>query len=115
MFERVGRAAERAAVGLSRRAFLGRLGRIGGAAMAFATFVGTAAADQPSCVLNGGCCGGGHFPYLNTDVHGKTSCWNDSRCRVLQAACADSKCCNSGGGCWLGVTCYQDTGCDILC
>src|SRR5262245_27540760 len=62
MFDKVSRLAERAAVGLSRRAFLTGLGRIGLGAMAFATFVGEAAAGQFRFVLNGGCCGGS-YPY----------------------------------------------------
>jgi hypothetical protein len=58
MFERIGRLAEKTADGLSRRAFLTRMGL---GALALTTFVtGVHAAPVITCVKNGGCCGGNY-------------------------------------------------------
>jgi hypothetical protein len=118
MFDRVSRLAERTADGLSRRAFLSNLGRVGVGAMAFATFVGAAAAHQRprvvSCVLNGGCCGGGLAPYLLTFSDGTQRC--TSNCTNTGGVlCANSTCCGGRGGCYLGVNCYADDSCNVRC
>jgi hypothetical protein len=111
MFDKVSRLAERAAVDLSRRAFLTRLGL---GAMAFATFVGEAAAKHkpppPSqCILNGGCCGGA-YPYLAVD---SGICCSDSRC-LIGGICTVSNCCGGAGSCANGQ-CWSDNSCGTPC
>jgi hypothetical protein len=120
MFDKVSRFAERTADGLLRREFFGHLGRFGLGAMAAALFVGAAAADHRprvtviSCVLNGGCCGGGLAPYLLTFSDGTHRC--TSNCTYTGGVlCANSTCCGGRGGCYLGVNCYADDSCNVRC
>jgi hypothetical protein len=118
MFDRVGRLAERAAVGLSRRTFLARIGL---GAVAFATFVGQAAAGNDRWILNGGCCGG-RFPYLlQRKIRGN---WLNIGCtrqgEGIAIGCADSpNCCGGTGYCTLGaggaMVCFSDLNCNTLC
>jgi hypothetical protein len=108
MFNKVSRLAERATVGLSRRAFFTQLGRIGVGALAFATFVGEAAAANNSCVLNGGCCPPGTY---SKGLY----CFRDSKCKVGRGACVtSSRCCGGTGACLFGV-CYADQACNTPC
>ncbi len=98
MFDRVSRLAERTAVGLSRRQFLGGLGRVGLGALAFATFVGEALADQAQCIKAGGCCGPGYY-YLTKRVGQRLpGCYIDSACAAGPAGCIQSTACCGGTG-----------------
>ena len=118
MFDKVSRMAERAADGLSRRAFLSSLGRIGVGAMAFATFVGQAVAhhgggDTYRWILNGSCCGG-PFPWLKQRLDNGN--WVNLGCAQTDGGvaygCATSNCCRGAGMC-VGHTntCYSGTNC----
>jgi hypothetical protein len=110
MFDKVGRFVERAAVGLSRRSFLTRIGRIGLGALTFATFVGeAAAAGTDRWILNGGCCGG-QYPYLlQSKVRGS---WVSIGCTQYgwgtAVLCAPSPRCCGGTGYCVVATCYSD-------
>jgi hypothetical protein len=117
MFDKVSRLAERAAVGLSRRAFLTRIGRIGVGAMAFAAFVGEAAAGDPNCVYLGGCCGGACPYYRPAKGSNLGACYSDPKCHVgsCGACFASPACCGGTGSCNFGTTCYSDGGCDFPC
>ena len=102
MFDKVSDLAERAAVGLSRRAFFTRLGRIGLGATAFAAFVGEAVANPPNrCILNAGCCGG-EYPYQRQrkvrNGYAPDGCLADSAC-INGGICAPSNCCGGTGTC----------------
>jgi hypothetical protein len=112
MFDKVSRLAERAAVGLSRRSFLTHLGRVGLGALAFATFVGKAAADgSRSCIYLGGCCGGAS-PYYSV-LHQR--CCFDPKCKQPDAICVSSTCCGGRGSCQNGTMCFSDAFCNIPC
>ena len=108
MFDKMSRLAERTAVDLSRRAFLTRLGL---GALAFATFVGEAAAGHkkpppPQCILNGGCCGGSAWPYYNPAT--PDLCYYSATCSAPGYACVHSTACCGGTGYCGGSTCYAD-------
>jgi len=125
MFDRVSRLAERAAVGLSRRAFLSSLGRIGVSAMAFATLVGTTAAKGPGqgfvCVKNGGCCGGAYPYYGRPNKFFTYGCYKDANCSAGRSALCFSSpaCCGGTGSCVTKAdgtwTCYSDPNCNVPC
>jgi serine/threonine protein kinase len=91
------------------------MGRIGLGALAFATFVGEAAAGNPKCVYLGGCCWGA-YPYYNQS---ERRCFPDSKCKQFTAAlCTPSNCCGGANGtnsCAGGGTCFSDPGCSIPC
>jgi hypothetical protein len=114
MFERIGRLAEKTADGLSRRSFLTRMGL---GALAVATFVtGARAGPTIQCVLNGGCCGGSVWKYQKIVDGVSRGCCRKARCTDIPAACAAyTTCCNGGGACLGGHTCYKDTGCNNPC
>jgi hypothetical protein len=111
MFDKVSRLAESTADGLSRRAFIGWLGK---GALSAAALLGTAAlarAQNVTCVRNGGCCGGA-TPYLRVLNGNGVSCSSDPTCRTNNYTCVPSTCCNGGGSCGEGVRCYSaSTGC----
>jgi len=114
MFERIGRLAEKTADGLSRRAFLTRMGL---GALAVATFVtGARASPGFTCVKNGGCCGG-TYAYLKTFDNGVTICCKSATCYppLTCAACATSTCCGGGGSCEHGTACYKAALCNTPC
>jgi len=113
MFERIGRLAEKTADGLSRRAFLTRMGL---GALTLATFVtGARASPGTSCVKNGGCCGG-NYPYQYIVNGVPNACSKSPTCGpwYTRAACAATGCCNGGGYCQDGSTCYSDA-CRTAC
>jgi hypothetical protein len=115
MFDRVGKLAEQTATGLSRRAFLTRLGQ---GAMSVAALVATAgfALAGTKCVLNGGCCSGAfpyQIPYKNKGITTYGCCANKDGTNC--ALCTNAACCNGGGYCNLGVTCCSDIGCNTPC
>jgi hypothetical protein len=111
MFERIGRLAEKTADGLSRRAFLTRMGL---GALAMATFVtGARAGPVITCVKNGGCCGGA-YPYQYVADGTPLRCCKTATCGPWYtcAACSASTCCGGSGACLAGSTCYQNHGCN---
>jgi hypothetical protein len=116
MFERIGRLAEKTADGLSRRAFLTRMGL---GALALTTFVtGVHAAPVITCIKNGGCCGG-FAPYLRLIDGVPNSCCKKAPCNPALlcgcAACSASTCCNGGGYCHgIESKCYKDA-CSTPC
>jgi hypothetical protein len=123
MFDKVSRLAERATDGLSRRGFFTQLGRIGLGALAFATFVGEAAAAQNSrWILNGGCCGG-QTPYELQIRSRRNGDWVPIGCTTngsgIGVSCAPSpNCCGGTGFCnWTGAAwvCYSDGFCHTAC
>jgi hypothetical protein len=119
MFDKVSRLAERATVGLSRRALFTQIGRIGLGALAFATFVGEAAASGTArWILNGGCCGGAN-PYLLQEK--VRSNWVNVGCttygQLVVVFCpASPNCCAGTGYCGGdGTVCYSDSRCTTPC
>ena len=118
MFDRVSKLAERTATGLSRRAFMQRLGQGAVSIAALLTTAGFALAGaKVTCVKNGGCCKGGNTPYLCQFVE-KTyttyACCVDAKGNSC-VLCANSACCKGGGYCNLGLICYSDIGCNTPC
>jgi hypothetical protein len=117
MFDKVGRLAERAAVALSRRSFLSRIGRIGVGALAFATFVGEAAAGQGQCIKGGACCGPGVYYLTSKRRNNVPGCYADAACTQPYTGCfASAACCGGTGYCGLvgpagGVACYPCNTC----
>ena len=115
MFDGVSRLAERAAVGLTRRSFLTRIGL---GALTFATFVGGAAAGTNRWILNGGCCGGAS-PYLLQEK--VRSQWVSVGCTsyggLVVVNCPSSpNCCGGTGYCGGdGTVCYSDAACRTTC
>jgi hypothetical protein len=112
MFDKVSLLAERAAIGLSRRGFLARIGRIGVSAMAFATFVGEATAANHNCTLNGSCCPTGTY----FDPKNGGACYSDSNCHnLLGGRCiASNRCCGGTGYCGpstSGFACFSAGSC----
>jgi hypothetical protein len=94
MFDKISRAAEKAATSVSRRNFLGGLGR-GAAALAaglggvLLTATDAEASGGKCCVIGYGCCKG-------ACPKGSSSTWVTMRCSDLQVACS-SKCPGGGG------------------
>src|SRR5262249_30055460 len=97
--------------------------------MAFATFVGQAAAGPPirvlSCVLNGACCGGAapYYGEINLGTPGRPAitygCYKDAACTQKIAICSPAACCGGTGSCvtpsdgtWK---CYSDASCNTPC
>src|SRR5262245_32178455 len=108
MFDKVSKWAERVATGVSRRAFLARMGL---APLAVAAFVGELAATPPTCIYQGGCCGGS-YPYYSTVTR---LCHSDRHCRNPIGCSFSERCCGGRGGmCNIGV-CYSDRYCNTPC
>jgi hypothetical protein len=120
MFDNVSRWAERVATGVSRRAFLARLGLV---PLAAAVFVGEAVAGKikVTCVEGGSCCGGA-YPYFGVATNNKgqvvwATCFSDAQCTLGNAiACAPSSCCGGAGYCdGTNAICYADHLCNTAC
>jgi hypothetical protein len=121
MFDKISRLAEQVATGVSRRAFLARLGLV---PLAAATFVGELTAGKPKtqyrCVYQGSCCGG-NVPYLReVKAPGSSEfvpylCCLDDQCEHC-GICAVSDCCGGEGSCAPAAGgCFSDGGCSTPC
>jgi hypothetical protein len=99
MFDKVGQIAERMATNVSRRAFMGRLGKgalaVAGAMGAMLAFPGLVQAGRTNCFcVNGGSficqysCNGGITVYTTLPIHNTCTCATQyKRCPLIAWGC----------------------------